>query len=112
MALETLPLDARNVRTNLQEAVSEEIPEISVVVCTRNRGENVARTIQTVMENHFRRFELVVIDQSTNVDAATAIEQFTTDPRFRYIHSATVGTGRSRNIGLTESKGGIVIYTD
>lgn len=86
--------------------------DVSVCVCTRNRGTSVTHTIESILENHDATFELILIDQSTNDETAEAVQLSTSDSRFRYVRSNTVGTGRSRNIALAESRGAIVVYTD
>ncbi|MFZ0544107.1 MAG: glycosyltransferase [Candidatus Promineifilaceae bacterium] len=91
---------------------NEDMIETSVVVCTRNRGNRVEKSIETILKNQAASFEVILIDQSTNDLTCAAIEPFLSDGRFRYIHSTTVGTGRSRNIGLRESKGEFVLFTD
>jgi glycosyltransferase involved in cell wall biosynthesis len=84
----------------------------SVVVCTRNRGAQVAQTVASILQNRGAAFELIVIDQSTDDETATAVGPFCADRRLRYIRSATVGAGRSRNIGLRAAQGEVVLYTD
>jgi glycosyltransferase involved in cell wall biosynthesis len=106
------PADVANIHPCMTKSSSPEILDVSVVVCTRNRGKNAVHTIQTILDNQYSNFEVILIDQSTNGETAAAIEQFSTDSRFRYIRSNTVGTGISRNIGLAQSNGKIVIYTD
>lgn len=87
-------------------------PEISVVICTRNRGASIVHTLESVLANQHPSFEVIVVDQSTNDETMEAITPYASDPRFRYIRSDTVGTGRSRNIGLRAAKAEIVAYTD
>ena len=40
--------------------------ETSVIVCTRNRGNRVEKTIETILKNRTTSFEVVLIDKSTN----------------------------------------------
>ncbi len=89
-----------------------DLPAVSVVICTRNRGEQVQAAIETVLANQHPSFELIVVDQSTNDDTEQAIQSFIEDPRFTYIRSNTTGQGISRNIGLQCAKADIVAFTD
>ena len=87
-------------------------PEVSVVIPTRNRGDSVIATIESVLACDYAVFEVIVVDQSTNRDTYRATERFSGDSRFRYLETATVGAGQARQIGLCEAKGEIVLYTD
>jgi glycosyltransferase involved in cell wall biosynthesis len=86
--------------------------QITVVVCTRNRGDSAVQALETIFENTYPNYEVIVVDQSTNDETELAIAPFKQYPNFRYIHSETIGTGRSRNIGLLNATGDIVAYTD
>jgi glycosyltransferase involved in cell wall biosynthesis len=85
---------------------------VSVVICTRNRGDSIVPTLETVLTNTYPDFEVIVIDQSTNQDTEEAISPFLIDPRLQYIRSTTCGAGRARNIGMSYAKGEIVAFTD
>lgn len=86
--------------------------EISVVVCTRNRGKGLLPTLDSILANSYENFELIVIDQSLNTETESSIATYLHDPRVRYIKSSSQGAGLSRNIGLNEARGSIVAYTD
>lgn len=85
---------------------------ISAVVCTRNRGVSAAATIASILANTHPNFEVILVDQSTNQETEEAVRGFRTDPRFRYLRSATKGLGRARNIGLAQAQSAIVVFTD
>lgn len=85
---------------------------ISAVVCTRNRGASAAATIASILANTHPNFEVILVDQSTNQTTEEAVSGFRTDPRFRYLRSATKGLGRARNIGLAQAQSAIVVFTD
>ena len=88
------------------------IPTMSVVICTRNREDQVPAAIESVLANQHSNFELIVVDQSTNDVTEKTIQPFIPDPRFKYIHSNTTGQGISRNIGLKCARADIVVFTD
>jgi glycosyltransferase involved in cell wall biosynthesis len=94
------------------ESIEETVPQVSVVICTRNRGASIVQTLDSVFANDHPPFEVIVVDQSTNNETEAAVAPYCQDPRFRYIRSDTVGTGKSRNIGLRAAQGDIVAYTD
>jgi len=87
-------------------------PVASVVICTRNRGGLVVEAVESVLANTYSSFELLLLDQSTNLETEEAAALYGLDTRFRYLHSDTVGTGVSRHLGLLEARGKYVLYTD
>lgn len=87
-------------------------PSVSAVISTRNRGRSIVETIESILANDHKNFELLVVDQSTNKETEEAVQPFLHFPQLRYIHTNTQGTGLSRNIGLANAKADIVVYTD
>lgn len=87
-------------------------PKISVVVCTRNRGNSVVPTLETIFSNVLPADEVILIDQSTNQETQEAIAPFLVKPGFKYHRSTQVGTGRARNDGIVRSKGAYILFTD
>lgn len=86
-------------------------PALSVLLCTRNRGEKIRHAIDSILANSFTDYELVIVDQSTDDKTSNVMGTYT-DPRIRYIRTDTVGLARSRNIAIRESKAEIVVFTD
>jgi glycosyltransferase involved in cell wall biosynthesis len=90
---------------------NERVPISSVVICTRNRGASAVDAVRSVLSSR-EDLELLVIDQSTNDETESALAPFKNDPRYRYVRSSEVGTGRARNMGLRLARGKFVLYTD
>jgi glycosyltransferase involved in cell wall biosynthesis len=87
-------------------------PLISALVCTCGRGRLVEDTVSSILANTHPNFELVVVDQSKDNETREALMPFSTDPRLRYLKSATIGKGYALNVGLRETKGTVVAITD
>ncbi len=90
----------------------DKAPFLSAVVCTRNRAGSCVPTIETLLKCQFDDYEIILVDQSTDSLTRKAVEPFLSIPQFRYIQSDTKGVSLSRNIGLKEARGEIVVYTD
>jgi glycosyltransferase involved in cell wall biosynthesis len=86
--------------------------EVSVVVCTRNRGSSVVATLESIFSNSIQPDEVVLIDQSENEETACAIAPFLERNHFHYYPSTTKGAGRARNEGIRLSKGKYILMTD
>jgi glycosyltransferase involved in cell wall biosynthesis len=87
-------------------------PLISALVCTCGRGRLVVDTVSSILANAHPNFELVVVDQSKDDETLEALKPFSTDPRLRYLKSATVGKGDALNAGLRATKGSAIAITD
>jgi glycosyltransferase involved in cell wall biosynthesis len=78
---------------------------LSVVVCTRNRPEMLARCLEALtLQNG--TFEVLVVDQS---DASVSLLD---DPRFRRIADKERGLAAGRNAGLRAAAGNVVAFID
>ncbi|NTW03625.1 MAG: glycosyltransferase [Oscillochloris sp.] len=85
---------------------------VTVVICTRNRGDAIRATISSVLANTYTDFDLLIVDQSSELSTAHAVAEFCGDPRLRYLHTATQGLSTARNIGLAFCHSDLVLMTD
>jgi glycosyltransferase involved in cell wall biosynthesis len=87
------------------------VPPISVVICTCNRGALIATSVESILRNNYPVFELVVVDQSDDTQTQKVIGRIA-DQRLRYIRSDTRGLGAARNVGLAAAVNELVLMTD
>lgn len=81
----------------------EENPKISVVIPTFNRPNLIYRAIQSVLNQTYQNFEIVVIDDSENNETERIVNSFN-DPRIKYIHNKEkTNLPKARNQGVKES---------
>lgn len=85
---------------------------MTAVVCTRNRGAMVADAVRSILANDHPDFELIVIDQSTNELTRTALCEFSSNPRLRYVRSPARGLSNARNLGISLASSKKVAMTD
>jgi glycosyltransferase involved in cell wall biosynthesis len=89
-------------------------PEITVVVCTRNRPELLTSCLDGLRTLRYDNFEVVVVDNAPSGNETR--EAFTAavgaDERFRYVVEPVPGLSSARNRGLAEASGEIIAYTD
>jgi glycosyltransferase involved in cell wall biosynthesis len=83
---------------------------VSVVVPTRNRDEQIAGCVESILATTGFR-ELIVIDQSDGSATEKALARFS-DPRLRYVRTDTRGVTIARNLGIDLSTGDIIACTD
>ena len=88
----------------------------SVILCTHNRGPLIETTIQSVLEQDFPAagFEILVVDNASN-DATPALLRAIAARhagRIRIVREPRLGLSRARNLGIRESRGEVIAFTD
>ncbi len=84
---------------------------LSVIICTRDRPEEIARCLPTVLASDYPQFEVIVVDQSST-DASEKVVAAIGDSRVRYYRQHGVGKGRALNAALARANGDIIAHTD
>jgi glycosyltransferase involved in cell wall biosynthesis len=84
---------------------------IAVVIPTRNRGGDAAKTVESVLKDQLD-FELVVVDQSTDERTADALRPLQSDPRVQVVRSNLRGASNARNAGVAATTAPIIAFTD
>jgi len=91
-------------------------PLISVIICTRNRSQALARTLESLRQLEVPapwRAEFLVVDNgSTDATARIVAAAAGLDPRLKYVAEPRRGQSIARNTGLAFSTGDIVLFTD
>ena len=85
---------------------------VSVLVCTRNRPDSLARTVRSLLASETKSLELIVIDQSDPDVFERALTAFKSDPRLRHVASRARGKGAALNEGMRLARASIVVCTD
>ncbi|MEM7185257.1 MAG: glycosyltransferase family 2 protein [Bacteroidota bacterium] len=84
---------------------------ISVIVPLYNKATFVEATIDSVLNQVFTNFELLVINDGST-DGSEQVVQAIEDPRLRLIHIEHSGVSEARNKGIRESKYEWVAFLD
>jgi glycosyltransferase involved in cell wall biosynthesis len=72
--------------------------DFGVVVCTRNRAEQLSKTLDALQRQRPANFRIVVVDQSDETDIGL-MARAAIDSRLTVIQDSGRGLSRSRNIG-------------
>ena len=84
---------------------------ISVVIPLYNKEKQIAHTIQSVFNQTFQDFEVVIVDDGSTDESAAEVEKFC-DSRIRLIHQENAGVAAARNRGIEEAKGDLIAFLD
>jgi glycosyltransferase involved in cell wall biosynthesis len=89
-------------------------PQVSILMLTCNRPQFLDRAIQSVINQSFADWELIVVQDGPNQQTVEAMEQWVDrEPRIRYFHRESVGNiANACNYGLARARGEYVAILD
>ena len=87
-------------------------PTLTTIIPTYNRAALVKRAIQSVLNQTFQDFEIIVVDDSS-VDNTEEVVKGFRDDRIRYIrHPNNKGLPAGRNTGIKVASGEYIAFLD
>ena len=84
---------------------------ISVVVPLYNKESSVCQTLQTVLNQSYQDFEIVIVNDGST-DRSVEEAEKVKDSRIRIIHQSNAGVSAARNKGIEEAKGEYIAFLD
>jgi len=88
------------------------MPEVTVVVPTRDRPHMLAQALRSVLCQVDVDLEVMVVDDSEGASAAPVVARLA-DPRVRLVrHGGVRGAGAARNTGIAEARGRWIAFLD
>lgn len=90
---------------------SEKKPFFSVVIPLYNKQSHVKETIETVFNQTFQDYEIVVVNDGST-DQSVKVVKSIQDNRIKLIHQENQGVSVARNRGIQESKADYIAFLD
>jgi glycosyltransferase involved in cell wall biosynthesis len=88
-------------------------PVVSVVLPTYNRASMLPRAVDSVLEQSFTDWELIVVDDASPENVLGALAPYLEDPRVRVLRRpVNGGVSAARNTGLADATGHFVCFLD
>jgi glycosyltransferase involved in cell wall biosynthesis len=87
------------------------MPKVSVIIPTYNRAHYVTEAIQSVLNQSYKDFEIIVIDDGSTDNTREVIERLK-DPRLKYFYQENQGVCVARNNGINVSVGEYIYFLD
>src|SRR5688572_8964314 len=89
------------------------MPAVSIVIPTQDRSDLLRHALQSVRDQTFGDFEVLVINDASRQDIAGRVTGLGDHP-FRQIRLPAEGSGApaGRNLGVSQAQGELVIFLD
>ncbi len=85
----------------------------SVVICSYNIEKYIERAIKSVLDQTYKNYELLVVDDSSIDDTSNKIKNYEKDGVRFYSTQVNTGTAAgARNIGIKEARGEYIVFLD
>ncbi|HUD91365.1 glycosyltransferase, partial [Sphingobium sp.] len=108
--LRQLEMERRLLKQQADHSDTTEL--VSVIMPAFNRANLIAASIQSVLNQSYPHFELIIVDDGSTDDTAAVVAGFD-DPRLILLQSAdNLGVSAARNRALEIASGGIIAYLD
>ena len=85
---------------------------ISAIICTHNREDYLGAAIDSLLEQDFADYEVIVVDNASTDSTRAIVEARLPHPRLQYVYEANLGLSVARNAGAAVATGEILAYLD
>ena len=88
-------------------------PTVSIIVPVYNAEATISRCIESIINQEYRDFELLLIDDGSTDSSGTICDRYATeDSRIRLIHKENTGVSETRNMALDLACGTYLQFLD
>ena len=85
---------------------------VSIIMPVYNRAQSIARSIDSVLCQHYHNFELIIIDDGSQDDVEVTISDYTDNRLIFHSLSKNMGVSFARNKGLELCQGNLICFLD
>lgn len=87
-------------------------PFFSIVIPLYNKETYIAETINCILNQSFKDFEIVIINDGSTDESLNKIASYFNDNRFSILSQENKGASHARNLGVAKSKGKYIALLD
>ncbi len=86
---------------------------VSIIMPAYNADKYIAQSIQSVLEQTYQNWELIIVDDGSTDRTAQIVQDFLSlDDRIKYVFQLNKGLGSARNKGINNSTGELIAFLD
>lgn len=89
----------------------KETPFVSIIIPFYNEGSTIKDCLETVKTINYPKYEVIFVDDGSTDNSPNIIKKCK-DKRMRLLRGEHEGVAKARNIGIKNSKGEILVFTD
>lgn len=98
--------------TEIISYCSTHAPKVTVIIPTYNRGDMLRRAIDSVLNQTYKDFELIIVSDGSTDETNKVVASYA-DLRIRFFkHDKSKGASAARNTGLQAAKGEYIAFLD
>ena len=87
-------------------------PLVTIYITNYNYGKYLQKSIESVLNQTFKNFELIIIDDGSTDSSKSIISKFKNNSKIRVVYQKNKGLNQSNNLALKISKGRFIIRLD
>jgi glycosyltransferase involved in cell wall biosynthesis len=88
-------------------------PFFTVIICTYNRAGLLPRALESLFQQTFRDWEVVIVDDGSTDSTKDVVQNYANGSNpVVYLHTSNGGIGRARNAGILAGKGLFYTFLD
>lgn len=86
---------------------------VSIITPMYNGEKFVAKTIKSVLNQNYKNWEMIIIDDGSKDNSPTIVEEYSKkDKRIQLVRQKNAGSGAARNNGIRRAKGQYICLLD
>lgn len=85
--------------------------EFSVIIPVYNKEKSICSTIESVLNQTYPNFELIVVNDGSTDDSLKEVQSYT-DPRIKILNKQNGGVSSARNLGIRTSQNQFIVFLD
>ncbi len=87
------------------------MPTVSIVIPTYNRSDLLKVALISCLEQTYRDFEVIVVDDGSTDDTKQMVESLNSE-KVQYIYQENCGRSKARNNGIAQARGKYITFLD
>ena len=104
-----MPMDVKSSSKVVQETHAQGFAKVSVVVPTYNSARFLGKALQSVLDQSFQDWELIVVDDGSTDNTREVVAAFQ-DRRIRYVYQENRGAAAALNAGVRSARGAYIAF--